>query len=280
MIRITLSALPNSYHLPRYARKKINVWWDGEFSLRDHGDNLEQLWWPLVSRDFPQYERFWKKHIVPLTNRIDPTFSRDSPDWVSFRTDPNIAAEIEEMAMSQYSTFYFISRSIALINYEPHLYMEDAFLLLDLAVKNAFAFLRIWREKLSVSLGLPETAFPQHCRLFDKPFAKEINNYRNVVSHAPKIGKAPKLSREFLPKVAYLAEAEKSWRYVQSLDDSCFEDGRKLLRRLLTALLRDLGDRWAHVENAIEQKRSGAEYRRLCNLDANDCIPGKGRLLP
>jgi hypothetical protein len=253
------------------------MWWDNKFNLRDDGDTLEQLWWPLVSRDFPQYERFWIKHIVPLTNRIDPTFSIEQQDWVSFRSDPKIAQEVEEMAMAQYSTFYFLSRSIAIINYEPHLYMEDAFLFLDLAIKKAFGFLSIWREELSVKLGIPQPSFPVHARLFDKPFAREIVEYRNVITHASKIGKALKLSRDFIPKRDHLPQAEKSWRYVQTLDDSCFEDGRKLLRRLLSTLVKELGDRWSVIERAVESQRDSVEYRLHFNLDANGCIPGQAR---
>jgi hypothetical protein len=253
------------------------MWWDTKFNLKDDGDPLEQLWWPLVSRDFPQYERFWIKHIVPLTNRIDPGYSKAQPDWALFRSDPIIAEELEEMAMAQYSTFYFVCRSIAIINYEPHLYMEDAFIFLDLAIKNSYGFFRVWRDGLSVKLGLPKTSFPQHERWFEKPFAREVNEYRNVISHSPKIGKALRLSREFLPKQPYLGPSEKSWRYVQNLDDTCFEDGRKLLRRLLGTMVKELGDRWGVIERAIEPIRSTPDYRVHFNLDANDCIPGKAR---
>jgi hypothetical protein len=251
------------------------MWWDNKFTLREDGDTLERLWWPLLSHYFPQYERFWIRHIVPLTNRIDPDFSNQREDWFAFRTDPKIGAEVERMAMAQYSTFYFIARSALIINYEPHLYVEDAFLFLDLAIKNARSFLRIWRKELAGKLGLASTSFPNHNRMFNRPFATETREYRDVVAHAPKIGKPLSLSREFLPKRTHLAQAEWSWRYVQALPDSSFEEGRTLLRRLLADFLREVGEAWSGVESAIETRRASTEYRSCFNLDNNDCIRGK-----
>lgn len=123
-------------------------------------------------------------------------------------------------------------------------------------------------------LGLPESAFPNHNRLAKDRFAPEIREYRNVIEHAPKIGKPLKLSREFLPKRDYLAQAEWSWRYVQGLDDSCFEEARALLCRLLETLSREISECWREVITAAEPKRGSTEYRKSFNLNDQDLIPG------
>jgi hypothetical protein len=214
---------------------------------------------------------------VPLTNRIDPDFSNTSEEWFAFRSDPAIAAEVEQMAMAQYSTMYFISRSALIIMYEPHLYMEDAFMFLNLSIKNCRDFLRICRFDLSNKLNLSPSSFPWHNNIFNLPFSLETKSYRDVIAHAPKIGKALSLSREFLPKRHHLAQAERSWRYVQTLDAGEFEDGRILVRRLLTDLLVEVCKSWKAVENILEPKRASAEYRACMNLGLNDCISGKKR---
>jgi hypothetical protein len=253
------------------------MWWENKFNLRDDGDALERLWWPLLNHHFPKYEDFWRKHIVPLTNRIDPTYSREQREWFAFRNDANIGQEIEQMAMAQYSAFYFICRSALIINYEPHLYLEDAFLFLDLAIKNGRKFLQIWRNELSTKINLPRSSFPYHNRIFYAAFANETRAYRDVVTHAPKIGKALTLGPEFVPEQTHLSMAEKSWRYVQGLDDGSFVDGRKLVQRLLEDLLTVLKEDWCCIEQVLEPARTSAQYRLCFNLDNNYCIPGKGR---
>lgn len=251
------------------------MWWDDKFSLRDDGETLERLWWPLIAHHFPQYERFWRKHIVPLTNRINPDFSKSQEDWLSFRSDPAIGPHVEQMAMAQYSTFYYITRSALLIMYEPHLYVEDAFVFLNLAIVNCRDFLRICRQELARELDIRPSLFPWHNQIFNLPFSTEIKAYRDVIIHAPKIGRAYGFSREFVPKTAHLQQAERSWRYVQGLGAGEFEDGRILLRRLLTDLLKEVGASWERVERALEPARTRAKYRSCWNLDGHYCIPGK-----
>ena len=83
------------------------MWWEDHFNLCDHGDPYEKLWWPLLQLELPQYQGFWKRHIVPLTNRIDPETNMDENKRIAFRDDPNIDADVVQTAMAQYSTFYF-----------------------------------------------------------------------------------------------------------------------------------------------------------------------------
>src|SRR2546428_2332668 len=42
-----------------------------KFHLIDDGDNTEQhLWLLLLRDDFPNYELFWRKYVVPVTFRL------------------------------------------------------------------------------------------------------------------------------------------------------------------------------------------------------------------
>lgn len=50
------------------------------YTLESHGDLKEKDYWPLFIKDeFPNYEMFWKKYVVELTNRpVDILFKTDS----------------------------------------------------------------------------------------------------------------------------------------------------------------------------------------------------------
>jgi hypothetical protein len=80
------------------------MWWDRKFDLAKDGDDLERRWWPMLSSDFAPYKDFWEKHIVPLTNRIDPDFKQDDDVWHYFRSDAQIKKAAEEMTMTRVKT--------------------------------------------------------------------------------------------------------------------------------------------------------------------------------
>jgi len=47
------------------------------------GDHLEQKYWSLfIKEEFPEYEQFWQKYVVPLTNR---------PDDIHFKNDAELS---------------------------------------------------------------------------------------------------------------------------------------------------------------------------------------------
>jgi hypothetical protein len=126
------------------------TWWDNAgFSLLHNGDRYERLWWPLIEREFPEYERFWVRHIVPLTNRIDPQVGHSDSKCIAFREDLNVSPHLESMAMAHYSVFYYLARATLLVCYEPRLYVEDAFGLLGTTVYNFKRFVKNWHRGLS-----------------------------------------------------------------------------------------------------------------------------------
>ncbi len=161
------------------------MWWEDEgLSLLQHGDRFERLWWPLLEKDFPQYERFWLKHIIPLTNRIDPDIDANDPKWIGFRDDDNIKPEIESMAMAHYSVFYHLARATLIIFYEPCLYFEDAFSLLASAIYNLPRFSTSLQKALGASMPILSSK-----DLKREPF-REILRYRDTLVHAPILARA------------------------------------------------------------------------------------------
>jgi hypothetical protein len=118
------------------------------FTLNDFGDHHEQRLRDLVSPVFPAYEIFWRRYVVPLTNRIDPNFSfaKDRDPWIRLR--PDVPARQEKLAMHHYSVFYYLGRAAERISSGECEYPEDVFSLLDACGDNAREFCALAREIL------------------------------------------------------------------------------------------------------------------------------------
>jgi hypothetical protein len=72
-----------------------------QLRLLDHGDAIERFYWPKVSHAISEYEVFWKRFVVLLTNRVSPF---ESTDWIMLRD--GLPAEYESLLMANYSTLY------------------------------------------------------------------------------------------------------------------------------------------------------------------------------
>jgi hypothetical protein len=67
------------------------------WTLAEHGDQPEREWAAAISSRFPNYERFWAIHVVPLTYRIvDPH---------NILVRPTIRKELEDLGTSHYAVF-------------------------------------------------------------------------------------------------------------------------------------------------------------------------------
>lgn len=180
------------------------------------------------------------------------------------------------MARSHYSTFYFLARATLVIKYEPQLFFEDAFALLAAATENFERFVKVWHRRLVNRLSLSKSSVPV-ANVENRHVIKEIREYRNVLLHAPVLGRAHYLNSEFLPKKQFLKKVEESWRFASNLQEESFEEGRGLLQRLRAGLLSELTSDWQKLETALEPARLNSGYRGCYNLDGNYCIPGKDR---
>src|SRR5215471_10789110 len=74
------------------------------FRLATDGDFLESLYWPVFIRDqFPTYEKYWVRFVVPLTTRE------------SDRKNPRLKTDTELAAMRPAKTFFDVY--LAQLNY-------------------------------------------------------------------------------------------------------------------------------------------------------------------
>lgn len=151
-----------------------------KFTLVSDGDRLERELWPLLSRDFPLYEKLWQRLIVPLTRRIDPSLSVGSIDRTRLRN--SIGQRDERIAMAHYSDFYFVGRARRrLATDEAALENpEDVFFLLDSAgdnLKRLCLALNEFARDWGGQIFAPKMAnFPKGF----KPF-QEIEAYRDAL---------------------------------------------------------------------------------------------------
>lgn len=74
-----------------------------EWNLSEHGDNEEQRWGLEIGRLFPNYEVFWREHVVPLTCRVlNPS---------NIRLRRSVPRHFSQLATSHYATFLHLARS-------------------------------------------------------------------------------------------------------------------------------------------------------------------------
>ena len=192
------------------------MWWDTQFNPGEHGDSYECLWWHLIEDDFAEWGTFWSHHVVPLTNRIVGDFQGDAQTKLYVCFDPRIHKAVEELVMHNYSVFYYLARSCALVTSEPHLFLEDAFIFLRAAAENAGMFLGCFKSQLAPAFGIDHNQVPEWASIKSGDIHKEIVDYRDALIHKARLGRNPKLSWEFIPKPSHLGKAKWSWRYIQN----------------------------------------------------------------
>jgi hypothetical protein len=74
-----------------------------EYNLALEGDILEKQYWPELKSSFSNYGILWSKFIVPLSRRVTDG---------DIRIRPDIDPLLEHLAMSHYSVFYHLCKSI------------------------------------------------------------------------------------------------------------------------------------------------------------------------
>src|SRR5437867_10844183 len=147
-----------------------------------HGDRTENDLWAVVADDFPNYERFWRLYITPLTRRIEP--NRTGPHWIRIRPE---AKRFEQMAMRHYSTFtYFAHATKRLKTADTYELLANIVLfLLDTSIDNLEAFFKeieaFHRDcGVKISFGQPRQ---------ENKYLKQIVDYRNVLVHNSVLGR-------------------------------------------------------------------------------------------
>jgi hypothetical protein len=247
------------------------------FDLGIHGDRHEQEFWPLLSGRFPEYEHLWRKLIVPLTNRIDPTAALDS--WIRFRA--GVPEQYQQMSMAHYSVFYFLGRAAKRFSDERERdagieYPEDVLFLLNSAAENFKRFMQLLNG-LGKDCGVPifDAPIGQFPRGFD-PFG-EINDYRNSLLHNTVMGKGIVDGKTYIPKwdpdkaTSPLERTKNSWRVAEELDPRELISSVELLDRLVSECCTTLNGFWRIAVAGVS--RDQFQRKMLEVTGANDFLP-------
>ena len=221
----------------------------------------------VPQNDFSEWGTFWSHHIVPLTNQIVDDFQGDAQAKLHIRSDPHIHKAVEELVMGNYSVFYYLARSCALVTYEPHLFLENAFIFLRAAAENAGLFFGCFKSQVAPAFGIDRNQVPEWKSIKAGQTHKEIVDYRDALVHRGRLGRNPKLPWEFIPKHSHLEKAQFSWRYVQDLPEDQFVDGRKHLRILQRNLMKELNPVWKKITHLTDQRTTTDKYLRFYRLE-------------
>jgi len=241
------------------------------FKLDDHGDSREKALWPEVSIALSQYERFWRGFIVLLTNRIDPNVPV-GPAWIRLRS--SIPREYEELAMYNYSLFYYAASARGQIEEDrrrmaakQHPCPERVFFALRACTENE-AKLRDRAEKtlkrLQAMLNLP----PQPTALYES-----IRVYRNAFTHNPLLGRGITHGRELLPPQHRLPKKSQLvlWRDVANIPDDEMIDGLAFEERLWQDLAISLQKLWISLTEALVLARQQPQF--IADLKISRFLP-------
>lgn len=246
------------------------------FTLTHFGDHHEQRLWGLVSTAFPAYEIFWRRYIVPLTNRVDPnvSFPRDRDAWIRLR--PDVHERQEKLAMHHYSVFYYLGRAAERINSGECEFPEDVFSLLDACGDNALAFCTLAREILpdfGLSIDFLPSQKDQLCCSTDRQKLSkrrgglvEVQEYRDTILHNPVLGRGTRISRQFLPKREFLEEVKFSWMKAARLTAEQMVESKSLYTRLLGETAGFLQETWELLIQKLDTVREGDKFRKQWSI--------------
>lgn len=249
-----------------------------KFNLSQHGDYWEQHWAQLVLRDFPAYEIFWRRYVVPLTNRIDAAIpASDRGRWIRLRLP--IDELCERMAMQHYSVFYYLARATENIHAKESCpFPEDAFTLLDACGDNVRSFFASVKEFLG-DFSQPIVKLPADKKRLcsdgdlSKPDIRRggfvaVQKYRDIILHNPVLGRAMDRSRTSLPRQEVLERIKSSWRNAERLVPSELIDSRELLLHLHGEIASFLQQKWVAIVGALDVVRSSSKFKMKYRLEA------------
>lgn len=247
-----------------------------EFTLASHGDHREQEWGPAIREYFPAYEIFWRRYVVPLTNRVDPSISFSNRDlWIRLRD--GVRPEYEQMAMHHYSIFYYLARAIVRIRSGKSVFPEDVFASLDACGDNVRAFFAAMRSILK-DFGVHTDFLPvqkdQLCVGEERSKPKmlrgafvEVQAYRDTILHNPVLGRGMQVSREFLPKPEFLPKVELSWREAARLESEQLIESQELYAKLLSDCGSFLQRTWEPLIANLDGVRETDKFRKQWALN-------------
>jgi hypothetical protein len=246
------------------------------FDLRQHGDNWEKTLWGFVEGEFPAYQTFWRRYVVPLTNRIDPAVGQSTPGWKRVRPEIGSGSNLEQMTMHHYSVFYYLARARRRICEDKPLPLpEDVFALLDACADNlaprasgCLGFFGIIR-KIYADFGKTGLTLPTKgdlCTDAVCPALQTIRKYRDTILHNPVLGRGADRDREFLPKREFLERVGNSWLAAETLKGEDVIDSRELYEQLYRGLTTFLETKWREIIGALDAVRELSKFKSTWKL--------------
>jgi hypothetical protein len=239
-----------------------------QLRLLDHGDAIERFYWPKVSSAISEYEVFWKRFVVLLTNRINPfTFT----DWIMLRDGQ--PAEYESLLMANYSTFYHYVVSQEQIEIGRKAKAEHGFNHPELFFFSAKACLdnlgtlQSEARKLLKCVGA-QVRFPKS----PNGLVQTITRYRHVFAHRKHLGRGSQHSRDLIPVFGHLPKSDKDpevpWSYTMSLDESDMTDALDYQTTLWDELGVYLQGTWKALGEAFMEFRSEPLFIQAVGLES------------
>lgn len=249
-----------------------------QFTLLSNGDRHEKELWPLLSKDFPLYEKLWQRLIVPMTLRVDSSASMTNNERHRLRKD--ISPLYERIAMSHYSVFYFVGRAVKRLSQDEAVMEnpEDVFFLLDSSGDNLKRFCNAlnkfagdWDEHIFTS---DIATFPKKFRPYE-----EIDAYRDALLHSAVLGRSVNVEKGSLPKwhrrppISPLAQVKESWAKAGLLSQKDLIDTRILFDRLMRELFALLDELWGAALHALESPAAVAKMAQVFRIPHTDHYP-------
>jgi len=245
------------------------------FNLAHHGDARERQWAARVLPVFPAYEVFWRRYIVPLTNRVTPNVSQSDENWIRPRTEA--PTRLEPMTMSHYSVFYYFARAITQTETQNQENPEDTFALLTACGENVLRFSSAVSAILN-DFGRDTKFLPSQIKELCLPADPrgcfvEVNDYRNTFLHYPVLGRRVGLDRQYLPKREYLDRVCSSWREAERLRPDDLIESEELISRLRRETSAFLQGTWEQLISRLDAVRNTERFAKQWALQEMTSIP-------
>lgn len=237
-----------------------------QLRLLDHGDAIERYYWPKVSSLLSEYEVFWKKFVVLLTNRVNPLAYGN---WIMLRD--GLSQEYESMLMANYSTFYHCVVAHEQIAIGQKAKTDRGFNHPELFFFSARGCLECLTA-LQAQAGelLRGASITPHFPKSPDKLIHSIKSYRDVFTHQSHLGRGSQLGRGLIPKLEHLPKSKDDpkllWSYTMGLGANEMTDALDYQSTLWAELAEYLQGTWKGLAVAFEQFRLDPKFINAVNL--------------
>jgi hypothetical protein len=201
----------------------------GALHLANDGDGNERAYWPAINEHFPNYERFWRDLVVPMTKRIEVPL--DSPGRHERRD--RIADDVWRISYINYSIFLYLAHAFDHLSLPVSSSFGDFYPHLGSACDLLEDFLVMVYMCVSECRGQPVPALQGWSKeeFLEKAARWYEEEYPKAYEHYHKKGKAKGL---YLPPRAellgnYLGPQESAWAEYKKLSNAIREYRNKVV---------------------------------------------------